>query len=53
MRQGIFYYGEKGNPNAPAVGRSGPEGGLKAGDIIKAEAKAFSRGEGGKPELAS
>jgi alanyl-tRNA synthetase len=35
-----------------AVGKSGLDKGIKAGNIIKAAAKALGGGGGGKPELA-
>lgn len=35
-----------------AVGKSGLEKGVKAGNIIKAAAKVLGGGGGGKPELA-
>jgi alanyl-tRNA synthetase len=35
-----------------AVGKSGLAKGIKAGDIIKAAAKALGGGGGGRPELA-
>ncbi len=51
-QDGMAQLGTKTGKLVAAVGKSGLDKGVKAGNIIKAAAKALGGGGGGKPELA-
>ncbi len=48
----VVLLGSETGKLVAAVGKSGLETSVKAGNIIKAAAKALGGGGGGKPELA-